>query len=286
MKLDDYLKRAKKEKWAIGQFNFSTLEQLKAIIRALKNLKSPAIVGTSEGESGFIGLEQAAGLVDVYSRQEGVSVFLNLDHARSFDYIKKAIDAGYDGVHFDGSDLDLEENIEVSKKVVGYAHRKGVVVEGEINPTSGASKVLEKIPEASQKDLTDPKQASRFIKETNVDSLAVNIGSFHGIEATGKSPVINFNRLKEIKSQVTDKFLVLHGGSGVADKDIKEVINNGIVKINVNTELRIAYSNALKQALKNNPLETTPYKLMPEVVDAVSKAVEAKIKLFGSDNKT
>lgn len=286
MKLDDYLKRAEKEKWAIGQFNFSTLEQLKAIIRALKNLKSPAIVGTSEGESGFIGLEQAAGLVDVYSRQEGVSVFLNLDHARSFDYIKKAIDAGYDGVHFDGSDLDLEENIEVSKKVVGYAHRKGVVVEGEINPTSGASKVLEKIPEASQKDLTDPEQASRFIKETNVDSLAVNIGSFHGIEATGKSPVIDFNRLKEIKSHVADKFLVLHGGSGVADKDIKEVINNGIVKINVNTELRIAYSNALKQALKNNPLETTPYKLMPEVVDAVSKVVKAKIKLFGSDNKT
>lgn len=285
MKLHEFLKRAQKENWAIGQFNFSTLEQLKAIIRALKNLKSPAIIGTSEGESGFIGLKQAVGLVSAYREQEGVSVFLNLDHARSFDYIKKAIDAGYDGVHFDGSSFDLEKNIEVSKKVVEYAHKKEVVVEGEINPTSGVSRILEKIPEASQKDLTDPEQASRFIKETNVDSLAVNIGSFHGVEATGKSPAIDFNRLKEIKGQIADKFLVLHGGSGVADKDIKEIITNGIVKINVNTELRVAYSNALKQALKSNPLETTPYKLMPEVVNAVSEVVEAKIKLFGSDSK-
>ncbi len=286
MKFYDYLKRAQKEKWAIGQFNFSTLEQLKAIIVALKNLKSPAIIGTSEGESGFIGLKQAVGLVSAYQEQEGVSVFLNLDHARSFDYIKKAIDIGYDGVHFDGSDLDIDKNIEVSKKVVEYAHKKGILVEGEINPTLGASKILEKIPEASQEDLTDPKQVSRFIRETKIDSLAVNIGSFHGIEVMGKSPVIDFDRLKEIKGQASDKFLVLHGGSGVADEDIKEVITQGIVKINVNTELRVAYTNALKQALNNKPLETTPYKLMPEVVNMVSKIVEAKIKLFGSDNKT
>ncbi len=286
MKIKDYLQKAKKGNWAVGQFNFSTLEQLKAIIQAVEKLNSPVILGTSEGESRFVGLKQAVTLVDSYRQDKNLALFLNLDHGKSFDYIEKAIDAGYDGVHFDGSGFDFEENIRTSKKIVEYAHKKGVLVEGEINPILGTSRVLEKIPEASQKDLTDPKQAFRFIRETKVDSLAVNIGSFHGIETTGKSPVIDFNRLKEIKGQTSDKFLVLHGGSGIADKDIKEVIAQGIVKINVNTELRIAYTNALKQVLKNKPLETTPYKLMPEVVSIVSKIVEAKIKLFGSDNKT
>lgn len=286
MKLKDYFQKAKKENWAIGQFNFSTLEQLKAIIQTAEKLNSPVILGTSEGESRFIGLKQAVALVNSYRESKNLALFLNLDHAKSFDYIKKAIDTGYNLVHFDGSNLSLKENIESSKKIVEYAHKKGVLVEGEINTTAGASKVLEEIPEAIEKDLTNPNQALEFIKETGVDSLAINIGSFHGIEASGKSPVINFNRLKEIDEKAPEKFFVVHGGSGIAVQDIKKIIKQGIVKININTELRIAYTNALKQALKNKPLETTPYKLMPEVVELVQKVVEQKMKLFGSENKT
>jgi fructose-bisphosphate aldolase class II len=285
MNLKDYLEKAQKENWAIGQFNFSTLEQLKAIIQAGKKLNSPIIVGISEGGSDFVGLKQAVNLVDGYRGEKNSALFLNLDHGKSFDYIKKAIDAGYDYVHFDGSGLDLTENIKVSKRVAEYAHKKGVLVEGEFNVTAGASKVLGEIPEASQKNLTDPQQAYKFSKETQIDSLAVSIGNFHGIEASGKNPVIDFNRLKKIKEQIPDQFLVLHGGSGVSDQDIKKLVNSGIVKININTELRLAYINSLKKVLKDKPLEITPYKIMPEVISSVQEVVETKIKIFGSDNK-
>ena len=285
MNIKDYFKKAKKENWAIGQFNFSTLEQLKAIISAAEKLNSPVILGTSERESMFIGLKQAVALVDSYRQDKKLVLFLNLDHGKSFDYIKEAVDADYDMVHFDGSGLNLKENIEVSKKIVEYAHKKGVLVEGEINTIAGTSKVLEKIPETIEENLTDPDQASEFIKETEVDSLAVSIGSFHGIEVSGKNPVIDFNRLKEINEKTPEKFFVLHGGSGIAVQDIKKIIKQGIVKINVNTELRLAYANALKQVLKEKPQEATPYKLMPEVVESVQKIVEQKIKLFGSDDK-
>jgi len=285
MKIKDYFQKAKKENWAIGQFNFSTLEQLKAIISAAEKLNSPVILGTSERESMFIGLKQAVALVDSYRQDKKLVLFLNLDHGKSFDYIKEAVDADYDMVHFDGSGLNLKENIEVSKKIVEYAHKKGVLVEGEINTIAGTSKVLEKIPETIEENLTDPDQASEFIKETEVDSLAVSIGSFHGIEVSGKNPVIDFNRLKEINEKTPEKFFVLHGGSGIAVQDIKKIIKQGIVKINVNTELRLAYANALKQVLKEKPQEATPYKLMPEVVESVQKIVEQKIKLFGSDDK-
>ena len=285
MNLKDYFQKAQKENWAIGQFNFSTLEQLKAIIQAGKKLNSPIIIGISEGGSDFVGLKQAVNLVKSYREEKNPALFLNLDHGRSFDYIKKAIDAGYDYVHFDGSNLDLTENIKVSKKVVEYAHKKGVLVEGEFDATAGASKILGEIPEASQKNLTDSQQAYRFSEETQIDSLAVNIGNFHGIEASGKNPIIDFSRLEKIKEQIPDKFLVLHGGSGISDQDIKKLVQSGIVKININTELRLAYINSLKKVLKDEPLEITPYKIMPEVISSVQEVVETKIKIFGSDNK-
>jgi len=286
MKIKDYFQKAKKENWAVGQFNFSTLEQLKAIIQAAEKLNSPVILGTSEGESRFIGLKQAVALVGSYRESKSLALFLNLDHGSSFDYIKEAIDAGYDLVHFDGSNLNLKENIESSKKIIEYAHKKGVLVEGEINIIAGASKVLEKIPEAIEENLTNPNQALEFIKETGVDSLAVNIGSFHGIEASGRSPVIDLDRLKEINEKAPEKFFVVHGGSGIAIQDIKKIIKQGIVKININTELRIAYTNAIKQALKEKPEEIAPYKLMSKVIELVQKIVEQKIKLFGSCGKS
>lgn len=286
MKIRDYFQKAKKENWAIGQFNFSTLEQLKAIIQAAEKLNSPVILGTSKGESSYIGLKQAVVLVNSYRENKNLALFLNLDHAKSFDYIKEAINTGYDLVHFDGSSLNLKENIEASKKIVEYAHKNGVLVEGEINATAGASKVLKKIPETVKENLTDPEQASEFIKETGIDSLAVNIGSFHGIESSGQNPVIDFNRLKEINDKAPGKFFVVHGGSGIANEDINKIISQGVVKININTELRLAYIGTLKQVLKEKPEEIAPYKLMPEVIESVQEIVEQKMKFFGSENKT
>jgi len=286
MSLKEYLKKAQQEKFAIGQFNISNLETLRAIIQATQNLKSPVIIGTSEGESKFIGLKQVVALVKSFGEEINSPVFLNLDHGKSFDYIKEAIEIGYDAVHFDGSSLSLKENIEITNKLIGEAKKKGVLVEGEVGRISGISEIHKEKIEIKEGDLTDPGEALKFIKETGVDSLAISIGTFHGVEASGKNSHINLQRLEEIKEKVSDGvFLVLHGGSGTPEEDIKSSIKLGIVKININTELRLAYTNTLKSILEENPEETTPYKYMPKVIMAVQKIVEEKIKLFGSSGK-
>lgn len=280
-----YFKKARVGHWAMGQFNFSDLSQLEGIIGAAKDLKSPLILGTSEGESRFLGLKQAVALKKSYQSETGIPVFLNLDHGKSFEYIKKAIDCGYDMVHFDGSKLPLKDNIAITKEVVKYAKKFGVLVEGEVGIIgTDASKVYEEKFVLKLEDLTKPQEAEQYVKETEVDCLAVSIGNFHGIDAEG-NPKLDILRLKEIKKAIKDIFLVLHGGSGISEKYIKGAIKEGIVKININTELRIAYTQTLKESLQRNPKETTPYKYLPEAIRAVQKVVEEKIELFGSKDK-
>ncbi len=266
MNLKGYLKKAEKEGWALGQFNISNIETLKAIIQAAEKLKSPVIVGTSEGESKFLGLEKTAALVSSFKKEKGLPVFLNLDHGKTLDYIKKAVKAGYDAVHFDGSKLSFKENIKVTKECVKFVRQKGIVIEGEVGVIG--------------EELTDAQEAENFLKAAKVDSLAINIGTWHG---EGKKLGIDFNRLKEIKEKVKDTPLVLHGGSGVPDAHIKKAIKLGISKININTELRVAYTKSLKRAVSGK--EVVPYKYMPEVINNIQKVVEGKIKLFGSINK-
>jgi len=286
MKNKDYFKKARENQFAIGQFNISNLETLKGVVFAAQNLNSPIIIGTSENESKFLGLKETVALVDYFRKETKLPIFLNLDHGKSFDYIKKAIDCGFDMVSFDGSVLNLQENIKITKEIVKFAHSKGVFIEGEFNFITGSSRVLSENPEIKETDLTNPEDAERFAKETGVDSLAVNIGTFHGISASGINPHINLQRLKEIEERVNNKaFLVLHGGSGTPEEDIKEAIKLGIVKININTELRIAFTNALKDSFVDNPKEVVPYKYLQNSIGTVQKVVENKIKLFGSQNR-
>lgn len=284
----DIFKKAKENNYAVGAFNISNAEQLKAIVQAAQELKSPIIISTSPGESNFIGKKQARALVDVWRQETGLEIVLHLDHGKSLEAIEVAIEAGYDSVHFDGSRLDFEENVAITKKVVDLARERGIKnVEGEIGYLRGKSSLHEKV-EVKQEDLTDPAQADKFVKETGVDSLAMVIGNIHGIVKNSdlKNPPLFLDRLKEIKDKVGDRvFLVLHGASGTPEEDIKKAVEIGISKININTELRLAYTQSLKKSLKDNPEEITPYKIMPPVVEAVQKVVEGKIKLFGSDNK-
>ncbi|MBU4274805.1 class II fructose-bisphosphate aldolase [Patescibacteria group bacterium] len=283
--LQYYLKKAQKEKWAIGQFNFSDLSQLEGIIEAAKKLKSPIILGTSEGESRFLGLKQAVALKEAYQSEIGLPVFLNLDHGKSFEYLRKAIGIGYDMVHFDGSRLPLKDNIAETKEVVRCAKKAGVLTEGEVGVIgTDASKLYEGKFILKPEDLTNPKESEQYIKETGVDGLAVSIGNFHGVSIKG-NPKLDTERLKQIRKLIKESFLVLHGGSGIKKQDIKKAIKLGIVKININTELRLAYTKTLKKALQINPKETTPYKYLPSAIRAVQKVVEEKILLFGSKNK-
>jgi fructose-bisphosphate aldolase, class II len=282
----EILKRAQQEGWAVGQFNVSNLEVMRAIFQAAQKMKSPVIIGTSEGESKHMGLKQAVDLVTSFEEETGVLAILNLDHAKTFDYIKEAIAAGYDYVHFDGSALPLEDNIRISRDIAEFCREKGVLMEGEVGLIGGSSEILQEDVKTEEKDLTDPEDAKRFIESTKADSLAVSIGNNHGMDASGKSSGLNLKRLKLIKEKIAESaILVLHGGSGIQESDIKEAIKAGITKININTELRLAFTENLKKGIAENKKEVAPHKYMQEASDAVRKIVEDKIRIFGSANK-
>lgn len=281
-----YLNKAEKEGWAIGQFNFSDLTQLKGIVDAAVNKKTPIILGTSEGESKFFGLHEAVAIRDVLRAKTKLPIFLNLDHGKSFEYLKEAIDAGYDMVHFDGSKLPLEENIKITKKVVKYASKKGVTVEGEVGMLgTDSSKLYSEKFEIKEENLTKPADAAKYIKSTKVDLLAVSIGNFHGIEISGVDPNLRLDLLQEIKKVSVGVGLVLHGGSGTPEEDIKKAIGLGITKININTELRLAFAGNLRRFLDNNRDEIVPYKFLAEAKISVAKITEGKIDLFGGADK-
>lgn len=285
--LEYFFKKANKEGWAMPQFNFSDFTQLKGIVQKCAELKAPAILGTSEGESKFFGLEEAVALRDILRKKTGAAVFLNLDHGKSFEYLKQAMDAGYDMVHFDGSKLPVQENIKITKKVKNYAKRRGVVVEGEMGVLgTESSKIYTEKFEIKEENLTKPEEAQDYVKKTGVDLLAVSIGNFHGIEVSGIDPNLRLDLLEKIKQAVGSKaMLVLHGGSGTPEDDIKESIKLGIVKININTEIRLAFSGNLRKSLAENNEEVVPYKFMPKAKAAVAAVVGYKINLFGSAGK-
>lgn len=280
-----YYQKAKKEGWALPQFNFSTAEQLQGIVQAGVSQKAPLLVGTSEGDSEFLGKSQAAALIEAHRKDTGLPIFLNLDHGRSFESIREAIEAGYDAVHFDGSRLPFLKNVAETKKVVALARKKGVsVAEGEFSEIPGKHSTFHKgkAPILLQASFTDPKRAREFVRKTGVDSLAVLVGTVHGVYK--KNPNLDLERLQEIKKRVSC-FLVLHGGSGTPPRDLLGAVKTGVVKVNVSTELRAAFTNALRKTLSAKPEEITPYELFPPSVAAVQKAAEKHIQFLGSANR-
>ncbi|MDP3882847.1 MAG: class II fructose-bisphosphate aldolase [Candidatus Staskawiczbacteria bacterium] len=285
--LNYYLNKAREGKWAIGQFNFSDFTQVKGIVAVAEKSKSPVILGTSEGESKFFGIEEAVAIRNVLRKKTGLPIFLNLDHGKSFEYLKKAVDAGYDMVHFDGSKLSLEENIKISKEVVKYAKWRGALVEGEVGRigTDSSKLYLEKF-EIKEDDLSKPAEVEEYMEKTGVNLIALSIGNFHGIEISGVCPNLRIDILEKVEKEMGTKALVvLHGGSGTMEEDIKKAIKAGVIKININTELRLAFSGNLRRVLSADPEEIVPYKFLPVVQKSVEKLVEYKMGLFGSSGK-
>lgn len=201
--------------------------------------------------------------------------------------VKQAMDAGYDMVHFDGSKLPFDENVKITQEVVKYAKKKGILVEGEIGRiATDSSKVYSGHFEIKETDLTKPEEALEYLKKTGVHLLAVSVGNFHGIEASGQDPNLRLDVLQQIKNAIGDKAqLVLHGGSGTPEKDIQQAIAIGIAKVNINTELRMAFTGALRKTLTDNPDEIVPYKFLVAPKTAMATVVEQKMKLFGSINR-
>lgn len=282
--LRQYFEKARKEKWAIGHFNFSTADQLKAIIEAAFELKSPVMVATSEGEAKFFGRDQAVALVRSY-QAEGHAVYLNADHHKSFTTTRAAIDAGYDTVLIDVSKLNFQENVEETKKVVNYVRsiKPDMMVEGEIGYLRGESQVQEKV-EISSADYTKPEEAADFVAKTGVDRLAVVFGNIHGI-VTKQEENLDIEHFKKIVSAVPNIYFVLHGASGLKSDQIQAAITAGITNIHINTEIRVAYLDALHAKIEADPTQTTPYKYLDDPVEAIKKLVKEKLKLFGSIDK-
>ena len=280
----EVIKQAERDKKAIGHFNISNLEGLWAIFRAAKDLNTPVIIGLSEGERDFIGIKQARALVDSLKAEFDYPIYLNADHTYSFERVREVVDAGFDGVIFDGSELSLEDNIRETKKCVEYAKSVNpqMVVEGEMGFIGKSSKILDTLPvgaAVTDESLTKLEEAERFVKETGVDLFSPAVGNIHGMLRGGGNPKLNTDRIREIR-EVAGVPLVLHGGSGISDEDFTEAIKSGISVVHINTELRLAYRDALRHAIQENPDEIAPYKLLKESLSEMKKVAERRLKLF------
>ena len=285
-KLKEYILEAEKKGIAIGHFNISNLETLRGIFEAAKKLDLPVIIGTAEGERNYIGTKQAAALIKSLREEFDYPIFLNADHTYSFDKVKEAIDAGYDAIIFDATDLSFEDNIKITKQCVDYAKKVNpdILVEAELGFIGSSSKVLNEIPEGvkiTEEYLTKPEEAKKFVMETGVDMLAPAIGNIHGMLKGGKDPALNIQRIKEIKGAIGIP-MVLHGASGNSPMDVREAIKSGMSIVHINTEIRVAFRKALVKSLQENPDEVAPYKYMKEAVKAVEVVVEDKLKLFNN----
>lgn len=259
----------------IGAFNTHNLEMLPEMIRAAKEMGSPIIIQTSIDTAKYIGYKVLVAVVKELAADEMVDVALHLDHARDFNEIKAAIDAGFSSVMYDGSHLPFKENIAKTRAVVEYAHAHGVSVEGELGTIGGTEEGIS-VAE-NDKVYTKPEDAIEFVEKTGVDALAIAIGTNHG-QFKSKTDV-NIPLLKEINA-VVDVPLVIHGGTGVKEEDYPELINNGIRKFNVGTELLVNWNKEAKDRFSTTELNKS---LRHNVIPAnmkVKEIVKHKIGLF------
>ena len=276
----ELLQHADKNGYAVGAFNVNNMEIVQAIIEAAEETQSPVILQASQGGLKYAGVEYIAELGKIAARNASVPVAIHLDHGTDFAQVMQCIRHGFTSVMIDGSQYSLEDNIAITKKVIEVAHAVGVSVEAELGKIGGTEDDIV----VDHKDAlhTDPEEAVRFVKETGVDFLAVAIGTAHG-KYKGE-PKLDFDRLKEIRSKM-DTPLVLHGSSGVSYDDLKKAIEIGVSKINIDTDVRIAFTKGVSGALKANPDEFDPRKIIGPAREEMKKSIMEKMEVFGSVGK-
>src|SRR5690554_5110562 len=238
---NELLLQAQKNKYAIGAFNVNNMEIIQAIISAAEELNSPVILQASQGGIKYAGIDYIAGLGKIAGRNANVPVALHLDHGTDFDQVMLCLRHGFSSVMIDGSRFPLEENIAFTKRVVDIAHTLGVSVEAELGKIGGTEDHI--VVDEREATFTDPDEAKRFVEETGVDSLAIAVGTAHGVYKG--EPKIDFDRIKAIRSKV-DVPLVLHGSSGVPYEALKKAVSLGICKINIDTDLRISFTDGVR----------------------------------------
>ncbi|MFH1175632.1 MAG: class II fructose-bisphosphate aldolase [bacterium] len=270
---------AQKNHYAIGAFNTSNLEITQAIIRAAERKKAPVIIQITENSLKYAGAKPLIELVKNLAEESFAKIGLHMDHAKSYKSAIEGIDAGFSSVLMDGSGFSLDKNIEITKKVVEYARDKGVWVQGEPNKTAGSHCGTSSSGEISEMGFTAPEGARNFVEETGVDTLAVSIGNAHGFYKDDDVK-LHIDILREIKKLVKIP-LVMHGGSGIPDAEIRKAISAGICVINIDSEICRAFANSLKNLFENKSYsEIDPRKILSVPRDAAQKVVEEKIELF------
>jgi fructose-bisphosphate aldolase class II len=278
--MTEFLPKAKAGKYAVGQFNMNNLEFAQAITDAAIEEKSPFIFGVSEGALKYMGIEYTVAIARAAAEKSGLPIALHLDHGSTFEVAMKCIRAGFSSVMFDGSHHPYEENIQITKEVVKAAHAMGVSVEGELGTIGGVEDDIS-VDEANAA-LAKPEEAIRFYEETGVDCVAIAVGTAHGMY---KGEVkIHYDIIKAVASKIPVP-IVLHGGSGVPDEMIREAIQAGVGKINVNTENQVACTEAIREVLAKDGKVYDPRKYLMPARNAMKEVVKEKIRLFGSTNQ-
>ncbi len=301
------LKKAYSENYAVGAFNVNNMEIIQGIVSAAQELNSPVILQASSGARKYAGATYMRKLVEAACEESNVPIALHLDHGDTFELCKNCIDSGFTSVMIDGSALDYEGNIELTKKVVDYAHKYSVSVEGELGSLAG---IEEKLNVSEEKSFyTDPEEVEDFVKKTGVDSLAVAIGTSHGAYKfkPGQSPKLRFDILDDISRRLPGFPIVLHGASSVIQAYVNEINNFGgeikeaigipedmlkdaakkaVCKINVDSDLRLAMTAAIRKSLAENPSNFDPRKYLTPAREAIKEVVKHKIEnVMGSKNK-
>lgn len=283
--LKEVIYQAHEGRYAIGHFNISNLEGLNAIFSAAKNLGVPVVIGVSEGERDFMGVPQVRALVSSIAKSFEYPIYLNADHTYSLERVKEVVDAGFDSVIIDGANLPMEENIALTKSAVEYAKsvNPGILVEAEVGYIGSGSTMLDGLPEGvdlSIEAMPKPEEVADFVRTTGVDLISPAVGNIHGMLKGMPNPKLHIDLIRRMREQVPVP-LVLHGGSGIADDNFIEAIDNGISMIHINTELRKAFRQALDVVMREKPDEVAPYKLMKPTVEAMEQLVTDRLRLFG-----
>lgn len=274
------LRDAQAKGYAVPAFNIHNAETIQAILEVCSEMKSPVILAGTPGTFKHIALEEIYALCNAYSGSFGIPLALHLDHHESLDDIRHKVNAGVRSAMIDGSHFPFEENVKLVKSVVDFCHSRDCSVEAELGRLGGVEDDMS--VDAENAFLTDPQEARRFVELTGVDSLAVAIGTAHGLYT--KTPQIDFQRLAEIRD-VVDIPLVLHGASDVPDEYVRRTIELGVCKVNVATELKIAFATAVKKWFTENPEGNDPRYYMRVGMDAMKEVVRSKITICNSYEK-
>jgi len=301
----EMFEKSMKEGFAIGAFNINNMEIIQGIVDAAEAQKSPVILQASEGAIKYARMPYLMKMIEAATEETTIPIAIHLDHGANFEVCKKCIDAGFTSVMIDGSKYSFEENIEITKKVVEYAHERGVVVEAELGQLAGIEDDVN-VSEADAK-YTDPEQAKEFVEKTGCDSLAIAIGTSHGAYKFKGEAKLRFDILEQIKERIPNTPIVLHGAStvipelvetcnkyggdipgakGVPDEILHEASTSGVSKVNVDTDLRLAFTGEIRKTFAENPSAFDPRKYLTPAREKITEIVEHKIKnVFGSSNK-